>query len=268
MKNILLLIHDDAGQEARLQVALDLVRAVEGHLSCMDVTYIPPIIGGGYYEDSYAIATLVTQEAEREIANKAKLEARLANEGLSWDWKEARGAFVPCLVRTATLADAIIVDRQLGDFSFPDTRWAVNELIVRSGNNVIAVPPDHPQFDTSSAMVAWDGSRSAGAALRAAVPLLRIAERVILVEAEDRSITVPAEDAARYLSRHGIHPEIRRLKSLPREAGATLLSEARGSDYGYCIMGGFSHLRLTEALFGGVTRSMLANSPIPVFLTH
>ena len=29
MKNILLLIHDDPGQEARLQAALDITRAVE-----------------------------------------------------------------------------------------------------------------------------------------------------------------------------------------------------------------------------------------------
>ena len=41
MKNILLLVHDDAGQEARFQAALDIGRAVEGHLSCLDVTVIP-----------------------------------------------------------------------------------------------------------------------------------------------------------------------------------------------------------------------------------
>src|SRR3989344_3652734 len=36
MKNILLLVHDDHGQEARLQAALDITRAVEGHLTCID----------------------------------------------------------------------------------------------------------------------------------------------------------------------------------------------------------------------------------------
>ena len=36
MKNILLLVHDDHGQEARLQAALDITRAVEGHLTCVD----------------------------------------------------------------------------------------------------------------------------------------------------------------------------------------------------------------------------------------
>jgi hypothetical protein len=43
MKNVLLLVHDDAGQEARLQAALGIVRAVEGHLTCLDVIIYPMI---------------------------------------------------------------------------------------------------------------------------------------------------------------------------------------------------------------------------------
>jgi nucleotide-binding universal stress UspA family protein len=31
-------------------------------------------------------------------------------------------------------------------------------------------------------------------------------------------------------------------------------------------MGAFSHARLTQALFGGVTHRMLANSPLPLIL--
>ena len=41
MKNILLLVHDDPGQEARVQAALDLTRALDGHLTCLDVAAMP-----------------------------------------------------------------------------------------------------------------------------------------------------------------------------------------------------------------------------------
>jgi len=34
------------------------------------------------------------------------------------------------------------------------------------------------------------------------------------------------------------------------------------------VMGGFGHRRFVETLLGGVTRTMLAKSPIPVFLAH
>ena len=45
MKNILVLVHDDDGQEARLQVAFDIVRAVRGHLTCVDVVTVPVFVG-------------------------------------------------------------------------------------------------------------------------------------------------------------------------------------------------------------------------------
>ena len=38
MKNILLLIHDDQGQESRLQVALDVTRALGGHIIPQDLS--------------------------------------------------------------------------------------------------------------------------------------------------------------------------------------------------------------------------------------
>ncbi len=41
MKNVLVLLHDDAGQEARFQCALDLTRAIDGHLTCVDVAMLP-----------------------------------------------------------------------------------------------------------------------------------------------------------------------------------------------------------------------------------
>jgi nucleotide-binding universal stress UspA family protein len=33
-------------------------------------------------------------------------------------------------------------------------------------------------------------------------------------------------------------------------------------------MGGYGHSRLREAIFGGVSRSMLKHSPFPLLLSH
>ena len=89
MKNILLLVHDDQGQEARLQVALDLTRAFGGHLSCLDVTILPALVGD-YYGGATGGAMLLAEESDRETRNKAALEARLAHEDVSWDWQDGR----------------------------------------------------------------------------------------------------------------------------------------------------------------------------------
>ncbi len=55
MKNILLLIHDDAGQEARLQAALDITRALGGHLKCVDVTPLTVIPDDAFGSDGSAV---------------------------------------------------------------------------------------------------------------------------------------------------------------------------------------------------------------------
>ncbi|AOH82632.1 hypothetical protein AWL63_00150 [Sphingomonas panacis] len=266
MKNILLLIHDDGGQEGRLQVALDLCRAIDGHLTCLDVTYVPPVLGDGYGA-AYVLGDVVTQEAAREVDNKGKVVARLADEGISWDWIDAAGDIAPTLQRAAELTDVIVVNREVGDFAYPDMHGAAAELIVRSGKPVLAVPADCRGLDHAAALIAWDGSRCAAAALRAAVPLLKRTDHVTIVEVQDGSITTtPAEDAAEYLARYGVPADIRRITASP--AGPALLKEASSGGFGYVVMGGYGHLRLVEALFGGVTRTMLGESPIPVFLAH
>ena len=69
MKNILLLVHDDAGQEARLQAALDLTRGLAGHLTCIDVVQLPALIGADAYSGA-AQAMLIAKEVFHEMKNE------------------------------------------------------------------------------------------------------------------------------------------------------------------------------------------------------
>jgi nucleotide-binding universal stress UspA family protein len=267
MKNILLLVHDDIGQEARLQAALDITRAVGGHLNCLDVV-ITPIIAGSDWS-GYGTAMLLEDERTREITNRQALEKRLAVEGVSWTWINATGELTACLERAAVLNELIVVNRQLDDFPYPDMRTASADIVVRSGKPVLAVPEHVVGFNVGGrALVAWDGSRQADAALLAATPLLRLAGNVTLLEIDDGSVEVPAEAAATFLSRHDVHPLIVRDKAQKGEAGGRLLQIVARLEPHYLVMGGFGHSRLSEAMLGGVTRTLLTKSPVPLFLAH
>lgn len=267
MKNVLLLCHDDSGQEARFQVALDLARALEGHLTCLDVVVPPPAMINEYAGVA-AVAELTADAMVIEQNNRARLTARLERDDVPWDWIEATGNLAPCIADAAALADIIVVNRQLDDYPLPDMRRVAGELIVSSDTPVLAVPPDARRFDTGRALVAWDGSPAAAAAMRAAVPLLQLADQVTLLEVGDGSVATPAEDAASYLARHDVHPEIVRIEAGVVGAPAIIAGQAASGRFGYLVMGGFSHSRFVEALFGGVTRAMLTGSAIPVFLAH
>lgn len=267
MKTVLMLVHDDAGQEARFQAALDVTRAIRGHLKCLDVSVMPVLIGDFY--SGAGEAMLLADEREREGENRTAIEARLAKEDVPWDWTDVTGQLAPELQAAADFADLIVVNRQLDDFPLPDMRSIAGDVILRSGKPILAVPEDTRGIDLlGRALVGWDGSACASAALRAAVPLLKMAANVTLLEIVEDGKASCAEDAAEFLSRHDIHPRILRRHPLTRKADAVILDEIGVERADYLVMGGFSHLRFTEALFGGVTRTMLTRSPVPVFLAH
>lgn len=265
MKNVLLLVHDDEGQEARFQAALDVTRAVEGHLICVDVVVYPHIAGDFYG----ASAMLLADEREREGANKNELERRLGHEGVPWDWHDDTGDIANCLTEAAGLADLIVVNRVKEGLLVSDVGHVVGDILLDSRTPILAVPEDARSLDIGGhAMVAWDGSEAANASLRAAVPLLMLADRVTIVTVDDGSLASSGEEAAVYLSRHGITPDIVPTLPLDGSAAPRLLMELRNRKPDYLVMGGFGHARLREALFGGVTRAMLTSSPVPLFLAR
>ena len=267
MKNILLLIHDDAGQEARLQAALDVTRAVGGHLTCLDVSVVIPMVRADVGVSGGEVT--VELERENESANRARTYPRLEKEDVAWSWIDASDYLEPALEEAAGLADLIVVNSRLDSFPLPDMRTLASGLVVKSGRPVLAVPETAAGFRADgNAMVAWDGSREASAALCAAVPLLRLAGSVTVVEVEDGSVKSPAEEAAAYLSRHEVGVAIVREPIRGDDSGMVLLAKANSERFDYMVMGGFSHSRLYEAVFGGVTRRLLTYSQIPLFLAH
>ena len=264
MKNVLLLLHDDEGQEARLQVALDLARAVSGHLTCLDVT-LPPAFAADYFTGA-GDATVMAYLREREAGNRSAVEARLSQEDVPWTMLEAIGAPGPELKDASDLADVIVISG--GSEASPEARHLAGQVAVNSDRLVLAVPPGCVGFAaTGKALVAWDGSRGAADALREAMPLLRQAASVTLMSVNQPAGTSTIADAAAYLSRHGVEPRVVEKASEGKVANA-IVAEARAIGAAYVVLGAFGLPRALETVFGGVTDGMLHESPCPLLLAH
>lgn len=266
MKNILLLVHDDAGQEARLQAALDLTRALSGYLNCIDAVQVPVVIdgfGGG------GMAMLLADERQREADNRAAVEPRLAREGISWSWTEAVGYLPDCVADAAKTADLVVLNRKIDEAPAPDMRHIVSEVLTQRHALVVAVADSCRGFDAGGkVIVAWDGSERAMSSLQRAVPLLALASDVKIFQVGDRgddALTV--EEAATYLSRHGIHAEAE-IAPAASSIAVAIREEAERYGAAYLVMGAYSHSPVREALFGGVTRAMLSACSLPLVLGH
>lgn len=266
MKTILLLVHDDAGQEARLQAALDLTRAVSGHLNCVDTVQMPAMVGGF---DGTGLAVLLEDERLRESENRARLQPRLAAEDVSWSWTDATGYLPECVVDAARTADLIVLNRSLDSFPGPDMRYVATEVLTHSRSLVLAVADDCRGFNAAGkALIAWDGSERAMSALKRAVPLLALASEVKLLQVGDLDPdAISAEEAAEYLSRYDIKPIVE--ITAPQDSIAVAIREdADRFDAAYLVMGAYNHRPVREALFGGVTRAMLSACSLPIVLGH
>lgn len=268
MKTVLLLAHDDEGQEARLQAALDVTRALKGHLTCLDVIVPPTALAYDY--TGYGTAALIEDERERESANRSRIEERLSHEDVTWNWHEATGYLEESVEAEAGLADLVVLSSRLAEDEPANLRKLAGDVAEKAGRPVLAVPVHAKGLDvTRPVLIAWDGSREADEALRQAVPLLGLSSEVILFDLDESEAAFAARSAAAYLSRHDIHA---RIETAPRKPGdliyTGLLEKAAEVGASYIVMGAFGHSPGVEALFGGVTRSMLANSSLPLLLAH
>ncbi len=267
MKNILLLVHDDDGQEPRLQAALDATRALGGHLTCLHVTEF-----GLGTADPYGMSgavMILEAEKENEAKNRLAVEKRLALEDVPWDWLEVTGAFEPAMKEAADLADLVVVNAEVPGLVHPQLTTLAEQLVMKAGKPVLAVGDDRGFRPAEPALVAWDGSDPAAAALRAAVPLLALSDSVTICEINCGDDEGNAESAAEYLSRHSISAEIVQ-KRVPDSdfVEPLLLSKLSSGRFGWAVMGAFSKSRLRERLFGGTTMRMLKEAPVPLLLAH
>jgi nucleotide-binding universal stress UspA family protein len=271
MKSVLLHVQDDKGLEARLQTALAIVRASSGHLTCMHATPMSNYIGYETYGGAFVLSELLNQLDEQDAAMRARIESQLAKEDVSWSYDRQTMDPASALIHWGALADLIVLGR---DESIPRSAYQpisiLGDILAVTHSPVLVCSQDQPQFDPfGTAVVAWNDSFEAANALRAALPLLKQASSVHIVTVdEDRELDFPPLGPCEYLSRHGVHAEIISEAKGTLTISDRLVASARSLGASYLVMGAYGHHRVREYLFGGVTRSLLLECPMPLLLAR
>lgn len=257
-----ILVHADrgTGMTARLESALAIARAHDGHVTLLIDTPVEQFVTSDPFGGVFVATDMLKQALADDTVLAEQVLESLKNEDVPYDVVQFELRPVDAFAAAGRFADLIVVGRDndfVGDLTLA-TRAPV--LALGAGQSLA-----HP---LTSVCIAWDGGEEAAAALRLAVPLIAGAEAVHVLTVSSDPGEFPATDALRYLSRHGIKAE---LVELPRKGSIeeTLLDAAseRGADL--IVMGSYSHSRMRELLFGGVTRFFLAEPTAPaLFLAH
>jgi nucleotide-binding universal stress UspA family protein len=267
-----ILVHADSAPafETRLQAALDIARAVDGHIHLHINTPFQRFVAMDPFGGAYLAAQAIEQAAARETALAERLVTRMDREDVPWNIESSSSEPVDALVSAARLADLVVVTLTTREDDGPlVSAMPVGALAVGARAPVLAIPSDRKSFMVSGkAMVAWDGSHESANALRAAVPMLMLADEVRLVTVADKTDGFPATDALRYLAHYGIRPELHESKRTHPTIEETLDAIAADLAVDWVAMGAYGHSRLRETVFGGVTRYFLDFARYPLLLVH
>ena len=270
LKDLLLFVDAGAPCDGRLELALGLAERHRAALTALCLCGAPaPTIAEGYAVGPSAAAMVIARrdaEVARQAAPlEAKFQSKVAARAVDRVW--APPAIDPSAEDVALLArifDLAIVGQDAS------ARTMAEQIVLLGGAPCLLVgEAPTPSFDR--VVVAWDGSRPAMRAVRDSLPLLKAATAVRLITVGSGGVDpahLHALEVQRHLRLHGVEARFEQVEPGPHDIGAALLREADHFGAGLLVLGAYGHGPAAEAIFGGVTRSVLAHAKLPVFVSH
>jgi nucleotide-binding universal stress UspA family protein len=273
--SLIVYVDDEPDNTQRIEQAAALANAHNAHLigvsACAPETPMADAYGAGIL-----LGEVLTAQHERAESALKGAEARFRDiatkAGLSCEWRADVGDPTGLLVKHARAADVLIVGRDSANAS----GWRAPhpaDLTMRAGRSVMIVPPN-PARSVAGApvLLAWTDSRESRLAAVAAMPLLREAESVRVLELCDPEdmdgARLRTADVGVWLKRHGVKAEAEARAHDDRAAGRRLLDCAAEIKAGAIVSGAWGHARMRQWIFGGVTQTLITESPVALLLAH
>ena len=143
---------------------------------------------------------------------------------------------------------------------------------LKAGRPVLVVPSAVTPLSAKRIAIAWKDVREARRAVQDALPFLKKAESVMIVEVSEAGdgdrVLHRVKDVAGYLTRHGVEVVAERVRPTKVGAENSLLRLIGDENINLLVAGAYGHSRLGEWVFGGVTRELLAESPVCCLFSH
>jgi nucleotide-binding universal stress UspA family protein len=204
---------------------------------------------------------------------RRRFEAISAKRDLSAEFRVIRrGGPDEDLTLSSLHSDLVVIGQrelqELPGYASPE------KLLLASGAPILVIPSGWKSESIGNKiLVAWNASREARRAVADALPFLVAAGSVTLLvvdsgERAGRHGEEPGADIALYLARHGVHVDVEQMSSHGVPVADIILSCARDHGADLIVIGAYSHARSVEMVFGGVTRTLLKQAPIPVLMSR
>jgi nucleotide-binding universal stress UspA family protein len=269
-----LIVHLEIAAEADAQVRLaaNLAERFASTLIGVSASVLPPYPAENWY---YATPEFYTKEHRDTLAALKQAEASFRSAvgqgGVRVEWRSSFDIPESYVAAEARSADLVIVG-QSGDRDDICRSLDPGTAILKTGRPVLVVPPGVDTLKGERILIGWKECREARRAVQDALPLLRAAKSVTILEVCDEGAEGAArqhvDDVAQYLSRHRITAGTVLGTAAAGPVAGQLVNFARADGADLIVSGGYGHSRLGEWIFGGVTRGLLKSSPVCCFFSN
>ena len=272
--------------EIVLEAALVVARRFDAHIAVLHVSQ-SALRDGAKSNFSTALRDNIKREEERILwekangisdyiqafAKKRKLifsEAPLPKEKkVTISFHHQIGKIKETLIYWARLLDTTAVLRPTkrpGLLGRNITSGRLEAIMLQSGRPILMVPPQWEVHKAQHAVIAWNHSLEASRALAMTQPWLTQMKKVTIVV--ERKYLQDGERVVEHLAWHGVNANVEILNRRTSTFGKRILKICDNLKADFLVMGGFSHPRVQERVFGGETEYVMANSQIITVMVH
>jgi nucleotide-binding universal stress UspA family protein len=275
LRELLVFVDARAGTPAVLEFAASLAREHGARLTGVFIQPEARFSAPEMFVRGPGIHATIEKAHERlrraESDRRALFELVVRREAIPWEWRSVGNLLASDLAVHAQYADLAVVAREDPSEERVIPPGLVESLVSTSGRPIMVFPPRCPVSRVRRILVGWNAGREATRAVAGAMPLLTRAEAVEVVVVDGNRAAghgeEPGADIARHLVRHGVRVDVCALPSGSENVGHVLLSRAARSGADLIVMGAYGHSRLSEWVFGGVTRTALLEATVPLLMS-
>jgi nucleotide-binding universal stress UspA family protein len=273
-KTILVYLNDSRRAEAILEPAVYLAERNNAHLIGLHVfASVPaPPVPVPYGADIVKAVAAAQQKETEEIA--ATFARMTAGRQLVAEWRAAKGPRVDptsAVLEHSRTADLVITGQTDPDWEVTPLTDIAEHLALSSGRPVLVIPyVGRYPTPGRNVVVSWKASRESARAVFDALPLLKQAEQVQILEVGEGGASGVSVDStvAVTLARHGIKPSVRTSVIGDISVGDEILSRLTDMGADLLVMGAYGHSRMRELVLGGVTRHIARHMSVPTLFSH
>lgn len=287
IKSILVPIDGSKGSFAALSRAFVVADRFGAHIKALHVmTHGADIAAAGTYNLPAKLRKTVVGQADKLALEKAAelqevFEAHcldndipistkpLKQGGVTAAWQQESGSVDDVLVHHGRVSDVIAVPRPKikdGVMRRSPMGRAIEAILLRTGRPVLIEPPKSNVKKCSRIVLGWNDSLECSRALAMTMPWLDGLDEITVLVSKKRKANI--KPLVEYLGWYGVKANIVVLDEKGKSIGESMLNVCSEVKADFLVVGGFSHARARQLLFGGVTHHLLLHSNIVTIMAH